>query len=619
MAQQITLLGVGDTLVNRYKLIQELGRGSYGVVWRAQQLDSGQNVAIKTLLPQAFLDPEIPERFDREIQLVSRLKHPNIVALHDHGQHNGLLYMAIEFIEGRSLGELIRKDAPLPAAQVISLMRQILGALGHAHAAGIVHRDLKPENILLQRPDPAAGRMGETVKVLDFGIAKLIRSARDGAEFKTLTQSGHVLGTPHYMSPEQIVGDHIDHRTDLYAIGIILYELLTGTHPFDAPNSTAVMVRHLRDDPAPLPEPLRSSRWAKIISGVLTKQADDRFPTAQAFLAAIEQAEPFATAAPRASKLPEGRSGGTSPASRPLAAGVEIADPDMSRELDEEATRRLDMDERAPDEQTKRLDMEAIQTSLWTTPDALTQLVEPLELDHHTMPRHSAAESADSLHITPPPRPVQHTSPLPVAIPQRHAQRPSPMRWAPPVLALILIFGAAATYLSQRQTEADKPPTPPITPIQVGAPTPTRPATLQALQDSAAQDSSPDSPSVESKSDLPKAPPTEDKPTDKPSEKIARPDRVKPDRTRPPKVTNKSDKANLLALRITSEPSDARVVIDGKPVGNTPLTYKAPPGQGPISIRLSLIGYRDHQALIQLGDQSNLHVRLEKGQLQLIP
>jgi serine/threonine protein kinase len=617
MAQQITLLGVGDTLVDRYLLVDELGRGSYGVVWRAQQLGSGQDVAIKTLLPQAFLDPEIPERFDREIQLVSRLNHPNIVALHDHGHHTGLLYMAIEFIEGRSLGDLIRDDTPLPAAQVIVLMRQILGALDHAHSMGIVHRDLKPENILLQQPDPSIGRHGETAKVLDFGIAKLIRSARDGAEFKTLTQSGHVLGTPHYMSPEQIVGDHIDYRTDLYAIGIILYELLTGVHPFDAPNSTAVMVRHLRDDPAPLPPPLNTSRWAHIIRNVLTKQPEDRYPSAQAFLAAIEQAEPFTTAALKPAKAPEGRSGLTAPSSRPLAAaGVEISDPDMTRELElaVESSRHY-LDGVDPDEQTKRLDLEAVQTGMWTPPssviEAATTLVEPLRLDHSAQRRVPSQDSADALRITPPSRAAHHTTPLP-ALPARPPQRPSALRFVVPVLAILLILAAAALYIQQRRLQEAEDASlnkPAVVIAPPTAPQPTRPATLDPEDGDKTPDPAMAAPDA-----------GEDKPAEPTPERTrperTRPERTRPERTRPDKNIEKPEPKTTVALKITSNPQGARVVLDGKPIGDTPLTHEVP-RDAAVQIKFSLYGYEDRTVRVTPSQQSAAHVQFAP-KLQLI-
>jgi serine/threonine protein kinase len=281
MSQLIKIPGPGDLLADRYRILGELGRGSYGVVFHARREDDGVEVAIKTLLPQSVLDHEVVNRFTREAQLIARLNHPSIITLYDYGEREGLFYMAMEYVSGRSLAELLEADAPVEPARAGELCAQILRALAHAHAEGIVHRDLKPDNILLQEVS-----WGEQVKVLDFGIAKMVA---DDQEFKTLTAAGNVLGTPHYMSPEQISGDDVSHHADLYSVGVILYELLTGSRPFDAPNATAVMVRHLRDDAPPLPGPLEASKWGEAVRASLAKQPFDRIASADAMLEIIER------------------------------------------------------------------------------------------------------------------------------------------------------------------------------------------------------------------------------------------------------------------------------------------------------------------------------------------
>ena len=283
MSQQITIPGPGDTLAERYSILEELGRGSYGVVFKAREQTSGALVAIKTLLPQSVLDREVIERFEREAQLVSRLDHPHIIGLHDYGQRENLFYMVMEFVEGRSFDELLKAEAPMPPERAAALLTQILLALDHAHERGIVHRDLKPANILL-KPEPDGS---ESIKVLDFGIAKALHD--ENQDMKTLTQAGHVLGTPHYMSPEQIAGDEVDHRADLYAVGVILYELLVGEHPFEGTSSMAVMVAHLRDDPPPLPGALDRSVWGKVVREALRKQPAERIASAELFLALMRQ------------------------------------------------------------------------------------------------------------------------------------------------------------------------------------------------------------------------------------------------------------------------------------------------------------------------------------------
>jgi len=280
MSENFSIPTTGDVIAGKYRVMEELGRGAYGVVFRAEQIGLGRNVALKTLLPAAFLQMDIVQRFHREAQLISALDHENIIKLYDYGMDDSLLYMAVEYVQGRTLGEMIKFDAPLPEEKIHEIMNQLLSALEFAHERGIVHRDLKPDNILLLKSRPEEGVAEEIVKVLDFGIAKLVRGDQDNQALKTLTQDGTVLGTPHYMSPENIVGDAVDHKTDLYAVGIILYEMLTGKHPFEAQSPSAVMVRHLKDDAPHLPEPWTHSAFDHAIQRCLEKQPFDRVESA---------------------------------------------------------------------------------------------------------------------------------------------------------------------------------------------------------------------------------------------------------------------------------------------------------------------------------------------------
>lgn len=280
MSENFSIPTTGDVVAGKYLVKEELGRGAYGVVFRAVQQGLGRDVALKTLLPQAFLQADIVERFQREAQLIALLAHQNVIQLIDYGKTDGLLYMAVEYVQGRSLADLIKNEAPVDLEKARELVLQILDALEYAHARGIVHRDLKPDNILLLRMAPEEGGPEEVVKILDFGIAKLVRGENVQNQLKTLTQDGTVLGTPHYMSPENIVGDAIDHRTDLYAVGVIMYEMLVGKHPFDAPSPSAVMVRHLRDDAPHLPAPLTGSAFDVAIQMCLQKQPEDRVESA---------------------------------------------------------------------------------------------------------------------------------------------------------------------------------------------------------------------------------------------------------------------------------------------------------------------------------------------------
>lgn len=289
MSEQITIPTHGDLVAEKYRIEHELGRGAYGVVFLATQEGIDRKVAVKTLLPKAFFEDGIVERFEREAKFVGRLNHPNIVRVHDYGQHEELLYMAVEYVEGKSLEEIIEADAPLDPDRTRNLVYQLLDALDHAHDRGIVHRDLKPGNILVIEESAPDGGTHEIVKVLDFGIAKLIQDQTDDEKHQTLTQDGTVLGTPHYMSPESIVGEPVDHTADLYAVGVMIYEMLTGRRPFTAKNSPSVMVRHLRDDPPPLPQHLEDSCWGEVVQKCMEKQPRFRIESPAAIREILER------------------------------------------------------------------------------------------------------------------------------------------------------------------------------------------------------------------------------------------------------------------------------------------------------------------------------------------
>ncbi|WP_406151371.1 tetratricopeptide repeat protein [Streptomyces sp. NBC_01012] len=237
---------------SRYRLLDLIGRGGMGEVWRARDESLGRQVAVKCLKPmgpqhdQAFIRV-LRERFRREARVAAGLQHRGVTVVHDFGESDGVLYLVMELLEGRNLSQLLEenKQRPLPVADVVDIAEQVADALGYTHRQGIVHRDLKPANIM--RLDDGA------VKICDFGIARL---GREIGLTSRLTGTGVAMGTPHYMSPEQISGGEVDHRSDLYSLGCVLYEIATGVPPFDMDDSWAVLVGH-RDT---APEPPRSHR-----------------------------------------------------------------------------------------------------------------------------------------------------------------------------------------------------------------------------------------------------------------------------------------------------------------------------------------------------------------------
>ncbi|MFE2455942.1 serine/threonine-protein kinase [[Kitasatospora] papulosa] len=264
----------GRLIQSRYQLLDLIGRGGMGEVWRARDESLGRHVAVKCLKPVGPQHDEaftrvLRERFRREARVAAALQHRGVTVVHDFGESDGVLYLVMELLEGRNLSQLLEdnKQHPLPVAEVVDIAEQVADALGYTHRQGIVHRDLKPANIM--RLDDGA------VKLCDFGIARL---GHDIGFTSRLTGTGIAMGTPHYMSPEQISGGEVDHRSDLYSLGCVLYEIATGVPPFDMEDSWSVLVGH-RDT---VPEPPRTHRaelprfFDEVVLELLAKTPDER-------------------------------------------------------------------------------------------------------------------------------------------------------------------------------------------------------------------------------------------------------------------------------------------------------------------------------------------------------
>lgn len=266
---------IGRIIEEKYRIDAKIGFGGMGAVYRAQRLLIGDQVAIKILHTEHVSEPQAAERFRREAQAAARLKHPNAVSIYDFGvTRDGLVYLVMELVEGQSLRQIIKHQGPLTPSAVSEVISQVCAALHVAHQQHIVHRDLKPDNIIVN-----VTITGLRVKVLDFGIAKL----RDMAA-SNLTQTGSVMGTPHYMSPEQCLGEEIDSRSDLYSLGIVMYEMLAGVVPFNSPTSTAVVVQHVNKEPPSLRSINLSISTAveAVVLHALAKRREDRPQSADA-------------------------------------------------------------------------------------------------------------------------------------------------------------------------------------------------------------------------------------------------------------------------------------------------------------------------------------------------
>lgn len=274
---------IGRLIDNRFEVLSRLGAGGMGVVYRARQVGIDRIVAIKTLLKDRAQDGKVVMRFKNEARAVSKLNHPNTIRIHDFGQmDDGTLYFAMELLEGRPLDKAIRQDGPFSARRSLHVMIQMADSLAEAHSKGIVHRDLKPENVYLC----PVGDDPDFVKVLDFGVARM--KEQDHSQ-GTMTQAGVIFGTPRYMAPEQARTMAVDARADIYALGIIWFEMLTGRTPFDADNPLAILMKHIQDAVPSMasvrPDVSVPSEVEAMVRRCLEKSADKRFQSAAALAA----------------------------------------------------------------------------------------------------------------------------------------------------------------------------------------------------------------------------------------------------------------------------------------------------------------------------------------------
>ena len=273
----------GKQVAGQFKILQRIGSGGMGSVYKAEQPDMNRFVAVKILHSKYLSRSDLVSRFRREARAMSHLSHPNTARVFLYGQlDDGSCYFVMEYLEGRNLAQLVRAEGPMDPERAINVMVQVCGALEEAHQQGIVHRDLKPENIFLT----VQGGIADFPKVLDFGLAKVTeRQMRPGSLI--LTQEGMVFGTPEFMSPEQARGEPLDGRSDIYSLGVILYELLTGKLPFDAKQPMDFINMHINEPPIPLgkrapglelPEGLE-----RVLEKSLAKKPEDRYQTATEF------------------------------------------------------------------------------------------------------------------------------------------------------------------------------------------------------------------------------------------------------------------------------------------------------------------------------------------------
>ncbi|MDE3179659.1 MAG: serine/threonine protein kinase, partial [Acidobacteriota bacterium] len=285
---------VGTVIRGKYRILGKLGQGGMGSVYKASHVVFDELRALKVINPELTSDDHFLKRFKQEAIIARRLDHPNAVRVDDIDEsESGLPFIVMEYIEGRSLKDLIEKEAPLPTGRACAIVRQVAAALGAAHGLGMVHRDVKPANVMVVNTP-----RGEQAKVLDFGIAKAKEARSADSSGMTLTGTGIVTGTPQYMSPEQALGkrsDQLDGRSDLYSLGVMMYQMLTGDLPFKADTTMQLLLAHINTPPRPLlearPESGISPALARVVMRCLEKDPGRRPSSGAELIAEIDDAE----------------------------------------------------------------------------------------------------------------------------------------------------------------------------------------------------------------------------------------------------------------------------------------------------------------------------------------
>src|SRR5215203_1201363 len=321
---------IGQVLAGKYRIDDKIDEGGMGCVYRATHVLMEKVVAVKVLHPALAADDKIVQRFTREAKAASRISHPHAINVTDFGEsENGVVYLVMEYLRGRTLKDIVRSGGPMTLARTAEIVRQVAGALEAAHNEGVVHRDLKSDNIMLEE---ATG--GDWAKVLDFGIAKIQQTERSIHETDPgLTAPNLIIGTPQYMSPEQCSqASDIDARSDIYSFGVIIYEMLVGHVPFSGDSPTAIMMKHIQE-PAPsvLDErPDLPDRVGHVLARALTKRPEERFQSAgelAAALAASAETAPLTEAAAVAAVLDTDRIGSPTSPNEPARTTV-VSDDD---------------------------------------------------------------------------------------------------------------------------------------------------------------------------------------------------------------------------------------------------------------------------------------------------
>lgn len=592
---------LGRSFAGKYKILKKLGEGGMGSVYQAQQEPIDRMVAIKVLLGRLAEDDIAVKRFEQEARAVSKMQHPNTVTIYDYGKtEDDRLYIVMEYLKGRTLSDLLRKEGSLSPLRAVRIIRQVCASLHDAHAAGIIHRDLKPDNIFLTE----VGGDKDWVKVLDFGVAKL---ANESAA--TLTQTGMIFGTPKYMSPEQAEGRQLDYRADIYALGVVMFELLVGRPPFLADTPVALLLKHIQEPVPPFqqmrPDLQISAELEAVVRKMLAKLPEQRQDTVGVLAEELDRVlhSSFAGAtAPipvaNVPGQPSGRpmptevvpvSGGAAPATGPLPphalpSGMSLGVAPSTNPQDAQRTRpstfvpefateqgtpisRLPTEPAPPDDSGAST---SAGFGSGTTPGAITR------------PVMGPGPNVDTLGSLEPLSPPKRSPWLMIG-----------------GLSSLLAAGGLVAALSMSDRGVESKPLPKIEPVAVPDPSPPpsevpKPA---STDDVAAKEPEP-------------AP----RPGD--SKKIARPE------PRPPEVRPAPVKAKVVervTMRFESTPPGAIVELAGQQVGITPFTREFAKGDDIVLFVFKKDGYVESRESATLARDRNFKPKLEKRETIATP
>ena len=541
--------------IGRYRILDELGRGATGVVYRALDPAIGRTIAIKTIRLSDFTDAverdRLRERLFREAQSAGILSHPNIVTIYDISEENGLAYIYMEFVDGPPLEKILNSAEPLLPEGVLSILRQIALALDYAHKKGIVHRDIKPANILIHESTLA--------KITDFGVAKILS--------QQMTQSGVMMGTPNYMSPEQVQGHAVDGRADQFSLAVIAYEILTGEKPFVADHLPSLLYRIVREEPVPPQRlnPALAPQVDVVLKKALAKSAADRYPTALEFVDALTEAcntNPDWRPLPRsgAQSLPtiggaaamyqDSSYNGPAPAPQASSFAASVPEPPPAPQMPR-PLHREDQESNSP----------LLKSVLWMLVGI--GLVGLVLYGAQKFLFNRGGEPAATAEAQPPPdKPVP---PAPVAAAEKAANKPSPVgesRVGDPV--------AKPPEVAQPESTKPESPKPETTKPESGKPadsTPSEPAPPQPARREAA--------------------------------------------SIPPPVAPKSGAEKT--VQFLTDPSGAKVTIDNNPslTCKAPCMLQLPPGRHALNVQLA--GFRSYPRVFNVPQDGDIFLQLSKA------